>query len=146
MVPDIIAIGLLLAVVSACDRRTWPFLAVIGLTWAATSAFDASLPILSAIFARVVVDATGALLAWAVEPPKRQWCLWMGGVRVTFVLMIILHACFWIARAFGVDIWLVYAEGLNTLALLQLGFLAWPGLTRLLVLRPKIGGRLDAAD
>jgi hypothetical protein len=137
---DIAVIGLLLAAVSICDRRTWPFLAVIGLAWAMTTAFDASLPILSAIFARVLVDALGAFLSGAVESRQREWRLWMGGVRVTFCLMLLLHACFWIARAFGLDIWSMYAEGLNTLALLQLGFLAWPGIMRLLARRSKQEG------
>jgi hypothetical protein len=124
-------IGLALAILAILDRRAWPFLGVVALAWLMTWSFDRSLPVLAALLGRVVVDALGALLAWGVEGRVRPWGPWMAGVRVTFVLMLLAHAVFWLARSFGLDVWPAYAHGLNALALAQLLFIASPGGMRL---------------
>lgn len=131
MVTAVTVAGLVLAALAACDRRTWPFVGVIALAWAMTWRLDQSLPVLAAIWARVFVDALGALLAWGVEGRSRPWAWWMGGVRVTFVLMLLAHGVFWMARHLGLDLWLFYAHGLNVLTLAQLVFVAGPGGRRL---------------
>ncbi len=118
--------GLVLAALAACDRRAWPFLGVVALSWGMTSAADHALLVLAAIWARLIIDALGVLLAWVVEGRSRPWVWWMGGVRATFALMLLAHSLYWLSRSLGVEMWLVYAHGLNLLSLLQLLFLAGP--------------------
>lgn len=116
-------VGLALAAVASCSRRTWPFLALVGAVWGLQLVADLSFSILQALAWRTAIDVLAAALCARMATSD------LGRVVTGFfVLMLVNHAAFWLSRHLLInDFWLFYSHSGNALWLGQLAVLAVPG-------------------
>lgn len=116
MTDYLVLFGAVLAVVALCDRRLWPYLAVIGAVWLATSALEQAPDRLAGIWLRLPVDS--AALAVCLLFRNRSRAGWI--ITALYGCAILNHAAYWLCYVSGVNLWTFYAHSINALWLLQL--------------------------
>lgn len=127
--------GIVLMLIGMVDPRARALVALIALVWLET-AISSSLLTGDHLWAarwgmRVPIDIVAGFMALTMtlkcEMKNEGPPLWMLAVPACFILMLMAHAAFWMARFNGIDLWGIYPHALNVLFLLQLACLAWPG-------------------
>lgn len=127
--------GIVLMLIGMVDPRARALVALIALVWLETAISSSLLAgdhLWSARWGmRVPIDIVAGFMALQMtlkcETKDEGPPLWMLAVPACFILMLMAHAAFWMARFNGVDLWAIYPHTLNVLFLLQLACLAWPG-------------------
>lgn len=122
--PDGLTIlGLVLAALALCERRVWPFVAIVSAVWLCTEVTEYLPDRITGLQLRVPIDFAGGAISlfYIVRHRVGQW------VTALFALMLMNHATYWLAYANGVNVWVEYAHMLNALWLIQLAVLAVPG-------------------
>jgi hypothetical protein len=136
--------GLILAAIAFCDRRAWPLLVVMALSWMETGiASVLTRDVLMQLGFRIPIDMSCGFLALLFSAGRRE--KWALAFVSLFPVLLLLHGLYWLSRYNGLNFWLFYAHSLNGVFLIQLACLAFPGGTRLVgVIRSWVGAFLDS--